>query len=249
MQGDIRRNKDLLPRYKKKTKSIGKKSKYNKKSKRFVSNSMIKIIAYSFLLFLVYLFLRLNHHDLNKIPEYELESRRNVDEKGNKIVNSFNDGEPMNDIIVDTPIDSKEGPIDSPAGSNEKLIDSLQREAERIDDKTETSGKSDTKISADGIVDGLDDDDENSKNVKGDIAHIANEINENKQKQVKNMASNKIDDSSVKEVGNKVNQMDNAIDKNSKISKEKFNNEVAHQGETKNLENDLKPVVDKKLIQ
>ena len=68
MQGDIRRKKDLLPRYK-----TG--SKYNSRRRGgYLTTSMKKIIVYIILLCGVYFVIKVAYSDLNKETEIKLES-------------------------------------------------------------------------------------------------------------------------------------------------------------------------------
>ncbi|CAI4592746.1 BAQ_1a_G0032620.mRNA.1.CDS.1 [Saccharomyces cerevisiae] len=68
MQGDIRRKKDLLPRYK-----TG--SKYNSRRRGgYLTNPMKKIIVYIILLCGVYFVIKVAYSDLNKETEIQLES-------------------------------------------------------------------------------------------------------------------------------------------------------------------------------
>ncbi|CAI6691798.1 ALI_HP2_G0027580.mRNA.1.CDS.1 [Saccharomyces cerevisiae] len=68
MQGDIRRKKDLLPRYK-----TG--SKYNSRRRGgYLTTPMKKIIVYIILLCGVYFVIKVAYSDLNKETEIELES-------------------------------------------------------------------------------------------------------------------------------------------------------------------------------
>ncbi|CAD6633799.1 BAH_G0032150.mRNA.1.CDS.1 [Saccharomyces cerevisiae] len=68
MQGDIRRKKDLLPRYK-----TG--SKYNSRRRGgYLTTPMKKIIVYIILLCGVYFVIKVAYSDLNKETEIQLES-------------------------------------------------------------------------------------------------------------------------------------------------------------------------------
>ncbi|QLQ80148.1 hypothetical protein HG537_0D01490 [Torulaspora globosa] len=84
MQGGIRRKRDLLPRY-----------KNNGRGKNGLTTPMKKIIAYVFLLSVVFVLLRLGFADLSREISYELDGTggsretvpfNNEPEKGKKAV-------------------------------------------------------------------------------------------------------------------------------------------------------------------
>ncbi|CAL9735234.1 hypothetical protein MOSE0_H01178 [Monosporozyma servazzii] len=85
------------------------------------------------------------------------------------------------------------------------------------------------------------DDENNDDDDDGVFDEISNDIKQN---------SHSNDKIIIEDNQNKIDAKDNDIDTDGrkKVSKDKFNNEVAMQQETKNLENDLKPKVDAKDI-